>query len=115
LRDLAANARKYTPPGGRVALRLSQCEQQIQAEIGDTGCGIPDDEIEKVAEFGYRASNVRHRPTFGGGFGLTKAVWLVTGWGGSLTLRSGLNAGTQVRLSLPNAGLPAAPVQWTGA
>jgi len=115
VRDLAANARKYTHPGGRILLRLTQCERSILVEIEDNGCGIPGDEIEKVAEFGYRASNVQQRPTLGGGFGLTKAVWLVTGWGGSLTLRSEVDAGTLVRLSLPNAGLPASPVTWTGA
>lgn len=114
LRDLAANARKYTPPGGRVGLALSQCEKSIRAVVEDNGCGIPGDEIEKVADFGYRASNVRHRPTRGGGFGLTKAVWLVTAWGGSLTLRSEVDAGTRVQFSLPNAELPADPVIWTG-
>jgi signal transduction histidine kinase len=114
LRDLAANARKYTPPGGEVTLSLSQCENSIRAVVEDNGCGIPDDEIEKVAEFGYRASNVRQRPTFGGGFGLTKAVWLVTGWGGSLTIRSEVDAGTAIRLSLPNIDLHAAPVTLAG-
>jgi len=114
LRDLVANARKYTPPGGRVALTLSQCENSICAAVEDNGCGIPGDEIEKVAEFGYRASNVRQRPTFGGGFGLTKAVWLVTGWGGSLTIRSEVDAGTAIRLSLPNIDLHAAPVTLAG-
>lgn len=109
LRDLTANARKYTPPGGKLGLAVSQDESSIEAVIEDNGCGIPDDEIEKVAEFGYRASNVRQRPTHGGGFGLTKAVWLVTNWGGSLTIRSEVDVGTTVRLSVPNPAPPDAP------
>ncbi|MFU8847779.1 MAG: sensor histidine kinase [Opitutales bacterium] len=109
LRDLAGNARKYSPPGGRVALALYQDEDFIHAAIEDSGCGIPEDEIEKVSQFGYRASNVRQRPTFGGGFGLTKAVWLVTSWGGSLRLQSEADRGTMVRISIPNIKRSASP------
>jgi len=69
-------------------------------------------EIEKVTEFGYRGSNVRRRPTQGGGFGLTKAAWLVTTWGGSLTIRSEVDAGTMIRLSVPNRELPDNPRVW---
>lgn len=107
LRDLTANARKYTVPGGKVVLAVYQDESNLRAVIEDTGCGIPEDEIEKVAEFGYRASNARGRPTFGGGFGLTKAIWLVTNWGGCLSLKSELDRGTEIRITIPNAAPPA--------
>lgn len=113
LRDLTANARKYSTPGGKVALAVYQDETCIQAVVEDHGCGIPDAEIEKVAEFGYRASNVRAKPTLGGGFGLTKAAWLVTTWGGSLTIRSELDRGTTIRLSVPNAERPDDPQVWS--
>jgi signal transduction histidine kinase len=102
LRDLTANARKYTVPGGKVALAIYQSKEAIQVLVEDSGCGIPEDEIERVVEFGYRASNVRDRPTMGGGFGLTKAAWLVNHWGGQLSIRSGLNEGTSVRFTVPN-------------
>lgn len=102
LRDLTANARKYTVPGGKVALAIYQSKEDIQVLVEDSGCGIPEDEIERVVEFGYRASNVRDRPTMGGGFGLTKAAWLVNHWGGQLSIRSGLNEGTSVRFTVPN-------------
>jgi signal transduction histidine kinase len=101
LRDLTANARKYTLPGGKVALALYQDDEKITCIIEDNGCGIPGDEIEKVVEFGYRASNVRSRPTMGGGFGLTKAAWLICEWGGKLSITSELNKGTRISISLP--------------
>jgi hypothetical protein len=103
LRDLAANARKYTQPGGDVALAIYQDESEIQMLVQDSGCGIPEDEIERVIEFGYRASNVRDRPTMGGGFGLTKAAWLIHHWGGTLTIASGIDEGTTMRLFVPAA------------
>ncbi len=102
LRDLTANARKYTPPGGKVALAIYQSQEYIQVLVEDSGCGIPEDEVERVIEFGYRASNVRDRPTMGGGFGLTKAAWLVNHWGGQLTIASSVGEGTTVRLIIPN-------------
>jgi signal transduction histidine kinase len=101
LRDLLANARKYTKPGGKVALALYQDKEGIRCVIEDTGCGIPDDEIEKVVEFGYRASNVRDRPTMGGGFGLTKASWLILSWGGRFLISSEENKGTKISIFIP--------------
>lgn len=112
LRDLTANARKYTQPGGKLALAVYQDESSLRAFIEDTGCGIPEDEIEKVAEFGYRASNAHGRRTYGGGFGLTKAVWLVTHWGGHLSLKSQLDHGTAIHITIPNAAPPACPNTW---
>jgi len=111
LRDLTANARKYTAPGGKVALAIYQSQTEIQVLVEDSGCGIPEDEIEKVVEFGYRASNVRGRSTMGGGFGLTKAAWLVNRWGGKLAITSAEGKGTSVRLTVPNkegSGIPEA-------
>lgn len=102
VRDLLANARKYTNPGGRVALMLYQNKDSIECTINDNGCGIPESEIEHVTEFGYRASNVRSRRTMGGGFGLTKAACLVLGWGGSFSISSGENEGTTLKISVPN-------------
>ncbi len=102
VRDLTANARKYTKPGGKVALAIYQSPQNIKVLVEDNGCGIPEDEIEHVVEFGYRASNVRDRRTMGGGYGLTKAAWLVNHWGGEFSIESAEGEGTIVRLTIPN-------------
>lgn len=101
LRDLLANARKYTNPGGKVALALHQNEARIHCVIEDTGCGIPEAELGKVVEFGYRASNVQNRSTMGGGFGLTKAAWLVLSWGGSFNIASEEGKGTIIHINIP--------------
>jgi signal transduction histidine kinase len=102
IRDLTANARKYTEPGGKVALAIYQSQEEIHVLVEDNGCGIPEGEIERVVEFGYRASNVRDRATMGGGFGLTKAAWLANCWGGTLVISSEVGKGTTVSLTLPN-------------
>lgn len=101
VRDLALNARKYTPPGGHIWVRLHETPRALELSVTDTGIGIPPDEIPKIAEFGYRATNVRHRPTRGGGFGLTKAAAVATRLGGTLAVASRIGHGTRVRLTVP--------------
>ncbi len=105
LRDLTANARKYTDPGGKVALALYQSATEIRCVVEDSGYGIPEEELERVVEFGYRASNVADRPTMGGGFGLTKAACLVADWQGQLCIASALGEGTRIHIAFPSRSM----------
>ncbi|HXG47464.1 MAG TPA: ATP-binding protein [Methylomirabilota bacterium] len=100
-RDLIANARKYTRPGGVITAGLFEDASRIRLVVEDTGVGIPPDEIEKVVDFGYRASNVRHLPTKGGGFGLTKAHAVAKALGGRMWIRSTVGVGTRVTIDIP--------------
>lgn len=101
LRDLSANARKFTNPGGRIVLDVYQNDEAIKCRIEDDGLGIPDQEMHKVVEFGYRASNVLDRETKGGGFGLTKAAWLILSWGGRLIISSEEDKGSLFSIWIP--------------
>ncbi len=104
-RDLIANARKYTAPGGVITAGLREQGGLLRLVVEDNGMGIPEDEIEKVVDFGYRATNARARPTKGGGFGLTKAYMVTRAHGGRFFIRSSPGAGTRITIELP---LPAA-------
>lgn len=101
LRDLAANARKYTDPGGTVVARLADLGDELLLEVRDTGRGIPADELEKVVDFGYRGSNVGPDETKGGGFGLTKAWHVCHRLGGRMWIESEPGEGTTVTLRIP--------------
>ncbi|MEN9838992.1 MAG: hypothetical protein RL177_471 [Bacteroidota bacterium] len=101
LRDLLANARKYTPPGGSIQAGVTEDETQFRFVVSDTGMGIPPDEIEHVVKFGYRATNVRHMKTMGGGYGLTKALWVANHYGGQLKIDSEMGRGTRIELDIP--------------
>ncbi|MDG5768076.1 sensor histidine kinase [Balneolales bacterium ANBcel1] len=100
-RDLIANARKYTPPGGKIVSRLSDNGRHITIQVSDNGAGIPEDEIEKVVDFGYRASNVLERKTMGGGFGLSKAYFVTRSLGGRMWIESEVNSGTTITMQIP--------------
>ena len=103
IRDLAANARKYSNPGSDIEIHVIQDAKELLIEVSDTGIGIPEDEIPEILSFGFRASNTDGRSTMGGGFGLTKAFYLVQMFDGKMWIDSkvGASSGTRIRISLP--------------
>ena len=103
LRDLTANARKYTQPGGRISVGLADDGVYLHLVVEDTGCGILDDEIKDVVRWGVRGSNVREVQVNGGGFGLTKAYMTVLEYGGRMWIKSQLGKGTRITIIIPTA------------
>lgn len=47
IRDLVANARKYTPPGGTIEIGIAQKDGLFKFVVKDSGYGIPEEEISK--------------------------------------------------------------------
>ncbi len=101
MRDLIANARKYTEPGGRILAGLHNDGKTLRFVIEDTGRGIPEDEIPRLIRFGERGSNVQDRPTRGGGFGLTKAFYITTSLDGRMWIDSTVGEGTRIEIRIP--------------
>lgn len=105
IRDLAANARKYSPPGTRIGIRLIDDGQSTTLQVADTGRGIPEGEIGQVVNFGVRGSNTRKDEMYGGGCGLTKAYWLCKSFNGKMWIDSAVGKGTTVTLRIPHRGV----------
>ena len=101
LRDLIANARKYTAPGGEIRAALHAGPDGVRLVVEDTGRGIPRDEITRVVHFGERGSNVADVRTLGHGCGLTKAFVVTQKLGGRFWIASEQGRGTRVRLWIP--------------
>lgn len=100
-RDLTANARKYTAPGGHIYSTLVADPQGITLTVSDNGRGIDPNDIERLVQFGQRGHNVQDKLPHGGGFGLTKA-WAVTRYlGGRMWIASAPDAGTTITLKIP--------------
>lgn len=100
-RDLLANSRKYTPRGGTITAGIHNNGETVRMIVKDNGYGIPKDEISKVVDYGYRASNVRDKRTMGGGFGLTKAYRTCKNYNGRMWIRSELDRGTEIEIVIP--------------
>lgn len=106
-RDLLANARKYTNPGGTIEAGISCDRDGLRLVIKDDGRGIPEDQLTQVVEFGFRARNVDPGETKGGGFGLTKAYWVTRQFRGRMWIASKLEEGTTITIKIPHPNVDA--------
>lgn len=104
MRDLVANARKFTAPGGQIRIALHSCAHGQHLVVEDTGRGIPATDLPAVVKFGRRGSNVSDVRSFGAGCGLTKAVVVTRELGGRIWIASEEGRGTRVRIWLPASG-----------
>jgi PAS domain S-box-containing protein len=101
--NLAANAVKFTPKGGRVDLRAEVNEPgEFVFLVSDTGIGIePEDIPRALAPFGQVDSRLNRRFE-GTGLGLPLAKSLVEMHGGTFRLVSTPGVGTTVTVHLPS-------------
>jgi heavy metal sensor kinase len=99
--NLLDNAIKHTPEGGKVTLAAQQVNDRVQVTISDTGCGIPPEHLPHLFERFYRVESDRSRRTGGAGLGLAIACELAQLYGGSITVESIQNLGTQFTVTLP--------------
>lgn len=103
--NLLDNAIKYTPPGGRVSLKLTRQKENYVIEVTDTGSGIPAAAQAKIFERFYRADKVRARSEKanggGAGLGLAIACWIAEAHHGKLTLAHSDSGGTTFLATLP--------------
>ncbi|MDT5332856.1 MAG: two-component system, OmpR family, sensor histidine kinase MprB, partial [Mycobacterium sp.] len=107
--NLLDNAAKWSPPGGRVGVRLTQIDP-LHAElvVSDRGPGIPPEERRLVFERFFRSTSARAMP--GSGLGLAIVKQVVVKHGGTLrvedTVPGGQPPGTSMHVVLPGRPLP---------
>ena len=82
--NLVNNAISYTTEG-EVVIRAREAGGEILVEVADTGCGIAPDELPRVFEDFFRASNVE---TSGTGLGLSISKRIVEAHGGRIWVES---------------------------
>jgi len=99
--NLVSNAVKYTPPEGKVTVRLERLDSEAQVTVEDTGIGIPDDAMQHLFEEFYRAPNAKEMEREGTGLGLTIVKDLITRLGGHISVKSTKNVGSQFTVTLP--------------
>jgi len=104
--NLVSNAIKFTPPGGRVSVRLSTRGQQVRLDVEDTGEGIAPAELPFI----FDAFRQGAKPRAGGlGLGLDLVRRLTELHGGRVQVRSeGLDRGATFIVELPLAPSPPA-------
>jgi signal transduction histidine kinase len=101
LYNYLSNAVKFTPPSGKVEVRVAREEGScFRLEVEDTGIGIPADEIPKLFQEFQQLPNSR-RADQGTGLGLALTRHIVEAQGGSVTVRSVPGSGSVFTALLP--------------
>ncbi len=101
LRNLLSNAINFTPEGGEITISVKQTGDEVAVSVGDSGPGIPPEDLPYIFERFYRVDKSRSRATGGSGLGLTIARRLIEAHGGQLTVESTPGKGSVFTISLP--------------
>jgi len=99
--NLLDNARRHTPAGGRVAVRLLCEKGEAVIEVCDTGEGIPPEELPRIWERLYRVEKSRSRAYGGAGLGLSIVKRIVELHGGRVGVESEPGKGATFIVRLP--------------
>lgn len=99
--NLLANALRYTPVGGSIAMRLSTQAQMARLEVQDSGPGIPPEHLAHVFDRFYRTDGARRRDAGGSGLGLAIAKALVEAHGGRIEASNRPQGGALFAIILP--------------
>lgn len=97
LNNLLDNAFKFTQEGGRVTLKAFIRDENLIVIVGDTGIGIPEDELPKVTEKFFKGKSDK----CSNGIGLSICKEIVSLHGGKIEITSELVKGTEITLTIP--------------
>jgi signal transduction histidine kinase len=102
--NLLSNAIKYSPTGGEIVVEVARRGTAPQGwailAVRDQGIGIPPQDVPRIFEHYFRASNVHDRMP-GLGLGLAGARQIVEQHGGTIDLASTPGEGSTFTVTLP--------------
>ncbi len=101
LYNIISNAIKYTPNGGKITVSAEQRFNSVTIKVKDNGIGIPEKDLGRLFERFYRVDKARSREKGGTGLGLAISKSIVDAHGGTISIASVVNEGTEVTIKLP--------------
>ena len=109
--NLLSNAVKFTPPGGRISVRVDQDGENARISVKDTGQGIEPEFLPRVFDRFLQADSSTTRSFGGLGLGLAIVRHLVELHGGTVSAHSeGRNKGATFSATFPLLTERAEPV-----
>lgn len=99
--NLVANALRYTPAKGQVAIILERRSDYALVHVQDTGIGISTQEQTRIFDRFYRVKSNRARQIDGSGLGLPIAQAIAQAHRGKIQVQSELGKGSTFTVWLP--------------
>lgn len=99
--NIVSNSIKYTPDGGQINLYIGSVNSNAYFKVVDNGIGIPSKDLDRIFERFYRVDKARSRKAGGTGLGLSIVKEMIEGNNGTIDIRSQVNRGTEVIVTLP--------------
>jgi PAS domain S-box-containing protein len=97
--NLIGNATKFTPPGGRIVVRVAVKDEDVVFSVTDTGVGIAPDALPHVFDRFWQATTRARR--LGAGLGLPITKGIVEAHGGRIGVESEVERGTTFFFTIP--------------
>jgi len=101
--NLISNAIKYTPAGGKIAVRLfPEGEDTVVGEVKDTGIGIAKKDLAHLFKEFFRTEQAKAMTQRGTGLGLSIVRHIIQQYGGYIGVESESGVGTKFTFRLPS-------------
>ena len=101
LDNLLGNALEHSPPGGRIEVRVTGCDEGIEISVADQGPGVPAPFRDRIFEKFQRLESRKTVPGANRGLGLTFCRLAVEAHGGTIWVDDAPGGGARFRALLP--------------
>ncbi len=98
--NLIGNAVKFTE-NGKVFVAVNRADNEYTFQIKDTGIGIKQENLDKIFQMFNQEENIHKRNYQGSGLGLAICKKLIEMLGGTISVKSELNRGSEFTFTIP--------------
>jgi signal transduction histidine kinase len=99
LENLPCNAVRYTPRGGKIGLSLVRRPGHVA--VVDTGCGIPEHEVDRTLDRFVRSGQGEEGLSDSPGLGLALVKRILERHGSRIAVTRAVNQGTRFEFDIP--------------
>lgn len=105
IRNLVANAIKFTPGGGKVMVSASISDEGMEIEVADTGVGISEENVSRLFNKEHHYSMLGTSNEAGTGLGLLICKEFIDQAGGEIWVESSFGKGSKFKFILSHANI----------